>query len=349
MLQAGCPSASASKLKTYLPYINQALTEGKINTCKRQAAFLAQLAHESGCFIYMEEIASGAAYEGRRDLGNTQPGDGRRFKGRGPIQLTGRANYVAAGKALKMDLVNHPETVAQPSVGFRTSVWFWTKHNLNSLADQGTLASFKTITSRINGGQNGAADREAKWAKFKKAIPCNQPAPSGADGASSASAGGHPTSAPPATVPQGSDCGKYATEKPQSILGNGNVKYSVVKILPEHIVDPSQQDNMMTLPTACAFNKMANAARQQSVIIKIRSAFRTLARQQYFWGCYRSGRCNGGNLAAHPGTSNHGKGQALDLNVEGSGVLAWLNRNAGKYGFRRTVPSENWHWEYLPK
>ena len=108
----------------YLDYINQAMTEGQINTSPRQAAFLAQLAHESGQLVYMEEIASGDKYENRSDLGNTQPGDGKRYKGRGPIQLTGRSNYRDTGRALGLDLEANPEQVATPSIGFRTSVWY---------------------------------------------------------------------------------------------------------------------------------------------------------------------------------------------------------------------------------
>jgi len=134
--------------------------------------FLAQLAHESGQLVYMEEIASGEAYEGRKDLGNTQPGDGKRFKGRGPIQLTGRANYRAAGQALGLNLEANPELVKTPSVGFRTSVWFWTTNKLNDLADKGTLESFRQITKKINGGTNGQADREKYWDKAKNTLGC---------------------------------------------------------------------------------------------------------------------------------------------------------------------------------
>ncbi len=156
------PNLSAAKAEQYLPHLNKAMAEAGINTPKRQAAFIAQLAHESGEFRYMEEIASGAAYEGRKDLGNTQPGDGKRFKGRGPIQLTGRANYAAAGKALGLDLVNNPTQAATPEVGFRTAAWFWNTRNLNSYADAG---NFKEVTRRINGGYNGLADREKYYAR----------------------------------------------------------------------------------------------------------------------------------------------------------------------------------------
>ncbi|MGA9521082.1 MAG: glycoside hydrolase family 19 protein [Myxococcaceae bacterium] len=150
------PNLSAEKASKYLPHLNAAMAEAGINTPKRQAAFLAQLAHESGQLRYMEEIASGAAYEGRRDLGNTQPGDGTRYKGRGPIQLTGRANYRAAGKALGIDLENNPTRAADPDVAFRVATWYWSSRNLNQYADSG---DFSTITKRINGGYNGAADR----------------------------------------------------------------------------------------------------------------------------------------------------------------------------------------------
>jgi predicted chitinase/LysM repeat protein len=161
-LRAIMPNLSASKAAQYLPHLNRAMAEAGINTPKRQAAFIAQLAHESGEFRYMEEIASGSAYEGRKDLGNTHPGDGVRFKGRGPIQLTGRSNYAAAGKALGLDLVNNPKSAATPEVGFRTAAWFWNTRNLNSYADAG---NFREVTRRINGGYNGLADRQKYYAR----------------------------------------------------------------------------------------------------------------------------------------------------------------------------------------
>ncbi len=161
------PNLSAAKAQEYLPHLNRAMQEAGINTPQRQEQFLAQLGHESGGLRYMEEIASGAAYEGRRDLGNTQPGDGTRFKGRGPIQLTGRANYAAAGRALGLDLVNNPQQAASPEVGFRIAAWYWQTRGLNNLADQG---NFREITRRINGGYNGLADREAYLRRAQAAI-----------------------------------------------------------------------------------------------------------------------------------------------------------------------------------
>ena len=148
------------------------MAEGSVNTCLRKSAFLAQIAHESGQLLYMEELASGAAYENRPDLGNTQPGDGKRYKSRGPIQLTGRDNYRKAGQALGLDLEGNPELVKTPEVGFRTTVWFWTTRRLNELADTGTLDAFRQITRKINGGTNGQADRENYWVKAKNALNC---------------------------------------------------------------------------------------------------------------------------------------------------------------------------------
>lgn len=135
-----------------------------IKTQLRFCHFLAQLAHESGNFRYMEEIASGAAYEGRKDLGNTQAGDGKRFKGRGPIQLTGRANYRRYGQQLGIDFENNPEIVAIPSVGLLVACKFWADNNLNALADQDDVAM---ITRRINGGLNGFEDRKNKLSMIK--------------------------------------------------------------------------------------------------------------------------------------------------------------------------------------
>jgi len=159
-LRSIMPNLSDARAQQMLPHLNAAMQEAGINTPRRQAAFLAQLAHESGEFRYMEEIASGAAYEGRTDLGNTQPGDGMRFKGRGPIQLTGRSNYRAAGQALGIDLENNPTRAAEPDVGFRTAAWFWNSRNLNTYADAG---NFDAITYRVNGGYNGKASRDAYY------------------------------------------------------------------------------------------------------------------------------------------------------------------------------------------
>jgi putative chitinase len=130
----------------------------------RMAHFMAQLVHESGSFRYMEEIASGGAYEGRADLGNIHPGDGRKFKGRGPIQLTGRANYRRFGRRIGIDLERHPEIAAVPSIGLHTALEYWRDRGLNVLADADDV---ETITRKINGGLNGYADRKAHLAKIK--------------------------------------------------------------------------------------------------------------------------------------------------------------------------------------
>jgi predicted chitinase len=161
------PNCAAAKRANYLPFIQQAMQEFEITSYLREAAFLAQLAHESGELRYMEEIASGAAYEGRKDLGNTQPGDGKRYKGRGPIQLTGRANYQKYGGLLGLDLINNPTIAATPEVGFRIAGQFWQLNGLNPLADQ---QDFKKITKRINGGYNGLDDRTKYYNRAKQVL-----------------------------------------------------------------------------------------------------------------------------------------------------------------------------------
>jgi predicted chitinase len=161
------PNCAAAKRTDYLPFIQQAMQEFEITSYLREAAFLAQLAHESGELRYMEEIASGAAYEGRKDLGNTQPGDGRLYKGRGPIQLTGRANYQKYGDLLGIDLINNPKVAATKEVGFRIAGEFWKLNGLNPLADQ---QDFKQITKRINGGYNGLDDRTRYYNRAKQVL-----------------------------------------------------------------------------------------------------------------------------------------------------------------------------------
>lgn len=139
--------------------LNFAMEKFEIDTPKRVAAFLAQIAHESGELRYMEEIASGAAYEGRKDLGNIHPGDGVKFKGRGPIQITGRANYLMCSRDLYGDerLLESPEYLSMPLDGCMSAAWFWGRKNLNDLADAG---DFIRITKLINGGLNGLEQRQ---------------------------------------------------------------------------------------------------------------------------------------------------------------------------------------------
>jgi len=144
------------------PHIEAAMTEFEINTPARQAAFLAQIGHESGGLHWATEIwgptSAQLRYEGRKDLGNTEPGDGYKFKGRGLIQTTGRANYTATGEALGVYLLSDPTLLALPELAARSAGWYWQSRGLNELADVG---DFRRITLRINGGTNGMADRVA--------------------------------------------------------------------------------------------------------------------------------------------------------------------------------------------
>lgn len=161
------PKLSLARATEYIGPLTDAMDWAEINTPARISAFLAQIGHESGDLRYMEELSSGDAYEGRKDLGNTQPGDGRRFKGRGPIQITGRANYRAFGQSVGMDFERKPELLATPEWGFKAAAWFWKTRNLNQLADRG---NFDQITYRINGGYTGKDDRDARYAVAKAAL-----------------------------------------------------------------------------------------------------------------------------------------------------------------------------------
>lgn len=141
--------------EVYLPWLTQFMAEYDINTPLRAAYFLATVAVESGELKYSEEIASGSAYEGRRDLGNTQRGDGTRFKGRGLIQLTGRKNYEAYSRAVGFDFYTttaKAKGVAQPGNAVRSACWFWQTHGLNALAD---IDNPRAVRRRVNGGLNG--------------------------------------------------------------------------------------------------------------------------------------------------------------------------------------------------
>lgn len=153
--KAGAPADRAGDLAVCA---NRYFAEyGLLENPLRLAHFMAQLMHESGGFKYMEEIASGAAYEGRADLGNTQSGDGVRFKGRGPIQITGRANYRKFGRSIGIDIESNPTIAAVPSIGLHLALEYWRDRALNALADRDDV---EAITRKINGGTNGLADRK---------------------------------------------------------------------------------------------------------------------------------------------------------------------------------------------
>lgn len=164
----GCPLARAQK---YADPLSAAMALYDISTPLRQAAFVAQVGHESARLACVREIWAPAQcpwqarYEGRADLGNTEPGDGKRFMGRGLLQATGRDMYRKLSDALGVDLIAAPEKLESPDLAAQSAAWIWTEDKrLNDLADRG---EFKEITRRINGGYNGLDDRIALYERSK--------------------------------------------------------------------------------------------------------------------------------------------------------------------------------------
>ncbi len=161
----------------FVPALNAAMSKYGIITRLRIAAFIAQIGHESGQLQYVRELGSDQ-YLSKYDtgplakrLGNTPEadGDGQKYRGRGLIQVTGRANYEACSEALFSDarLLNTPELLETPVYAALSAGWFWQRAGLNTLADKG---DFLTITKRINGGTNGLADREALYERALKVL-----------------------------------------------------------------------------------------------------------------------------------------------------------------------------------
>lgn len=169
MIDAGVSSSIA---KQEAPLAEAAMAEFSITSQARAQMFLAQILHESGGLRFFEEIwgptAAQQGYEGRRDLGNTRSGDGKRYKGRGPIQLTGRANYRSFGPQLRLDLEGKPELASQHAIGWRIAGLYWKSHGCNELADTG---DFIAVTKRINGGTNGLAERQ-RYLRTLQASDC---------------------------------------------------------------------------------------------------------------------------------------------------------------------------------
>lgn len=164
------PVPPQCRLDELWEYLEPAMWSAEIDTPDRIAMFLAQAAHESDRFCALEEYASGAAYEGRRDLGNTRPGDGRRYKGRGIFQVTGRANYALCSRELfgdEQQLLEEPEQLAEPEWAVVSATWFWDHKGLNPFADR---ADLEGCTRRINGGLNGFDERREFYRRACRAL-----------------------------------------------------------------------------------------------------------------------------------------------------------------------------------
>jgi len=158
--------------------LDAALPQYGINTRQRVACCMARIAHESGVFRWVREIwgptPAQQRYEVRKDLGNTQPGDGKRFMGRGLLQVTGRANFVMFNGRIKArypdapDFVANPGLLEQPKWAVISACDWWDRNGCNAMADGDQITA---ISKKVNGGTNGLAERKAYWRKFLAAIP----------------------------------------------------------------------------------------------------------------------------------------------------------------------------------
>lgn len=154
--------------KWYEP-VERAMMEFAIMSPQRAGMFIATIGHESAGFVHTKELwgptPAQRRYEGRRDLGNTQPGDGFKYRGRALIQITGRSNYEAVSDGLGVDFINSPELLEQPEHAARASAWWWATNGCNEIADTG---DFLRLSIRINGKNanglpNGWEDRKARY------------------------------------------------------------------------------------------------------------------------------------------------------------------------------------------
>lgn len=174
---AACTGAQLARAQAFADSINATLSAYDITTPARQAAFLAQIGHESGGLRYVNELwgptPAQSGYEGRKDLGNTLPGDGKRYMGHGLIQITGRANHAKARDRLRAkfpdapDFEAFPQSLADPKWAALSAGEFWERNGCNRLADAG---DFLVITKRINGGTNGLSDRQRLYSLAKTAL-----------------------------------------------------------------------------------------------------------------------------------------------------------------------------------
>ena len=168
LLKHIAPNANDNIIGDIEKFADSAFEHYQINNYLRICHFIAQAAEESDGFKTLQEYASGRAYEGRQDLGNVNPGDGVRYKGRGIFELTGRGNYADMSKILGVDLVNHPELAATGEISLKIALEYWNHRNLSAAADNDDI---NMITHRINGGYNGLATRQLYLDRAKAIVP----------------------------------------------------------------------------------------------------------------------------------------------------------------------------------
>ncbi len=341
--------------------MEQAIDRAGIRDPVIKAQIMAQAAHESGDFRYTEEIwgptSAQRRYEGRRDLGNVNPGDGSRYRGRGFLQTTGRANYAEASRALGADFVNNPQLLAQPNYA-AASAMLWFRKRWNRFTN---WSDTRAVTRVVNGGYNGLADREAKFARYLRMYQSGRSVSGGAAGlvqggreavSSAVSAGGQAISSIGGAIQTIARNGVNAVrgmgyEAAQSAVralgvtgSNGN--------LPSNMLESIGVGSLKALPPAArAIKALRAAAAQQGINIGVTDAYRPLADQERL-------KRQKGRLAATPGRSNHGWGLAFDLSdagrslQRGSRAFQWLAANAPRFGIFGPLasPFEMWHWEF---
>lgn len=189
-----CTGSTLLLATKYAPFLTEAMDKYEVSTTARQAAFLAQVGHESGGLAWFHEgwgpteaqtryerapnapwpTSPADAHLDKFDrnrlaytLGNDRPGDGRRFAGLGPIQITGRTNYRLIGTVMGLPLEDNPALLEDPENACLSAGAFWKLKGCNVFADSG---DFVGLTKRINGGTNGLADRQLRWARAKLAL-----------------------------------------------------------------------------------------------------------------------------------------------------------------------------------
>ncbi len=184
----GC---TLDRAELYAEHLTAACAHYRIDTPQRLAAFLGQIGHESGGLRYVRELAAGDAYEGREDLGNTQPGDGRRYRGRGLIQITGRDNYRATARRLQPvdapDFEDFPEALQEPRWACWSAADWWHAHRCNELADAGDIVALGRLINRGNArstrAANGEADRIQRTEQARRALAAQPIMPADQGGA----------------------------------------------------------------------------------------------------------------------------------------------------------------------